>query len=135
MINKSKLHLSSDIELEKQNSNSKIEQNKTPSSDDNKIGQQEKNDNANKKPAVASTKTKTTVKKVDDPIVANFTVEGWPENKSRIATDYVNYDIKTAMLMPNQVFTSPDASKLKLIYFTAGCHLGMKIFLIFFNMI
>jgi len=110
VINKSKLHLSSDIELEKQNSNSKIDQNKTPSSDDNKIGQQEKDNNANKKPAVASTKTKTTVKKVDDPIVANFTVEGWPENKSRIATDYVNYDIKTAMLMPNQVFTSPDAS-------------------------
>ena len=117
MINKSKLHLSSDIELEKQNSNSKlVDQNKTPSSDDNKIGQQEKNDNANKKPAVASTKTKTTVKKVDDPIVANFTVEGWPENKSRIATDYVNYDIQTVMLMPNQVFTSPDASKLNLTY-------------------
>jgi len=111
VINKSKLHLSSDIELEKQNSNSKDQQNKAPSSDDNnKIGQQE-NTNANKKPAAAaSAKGKTTVKKVDDPIVANFTVDGWPENKSRIATDYVNYDIQTAMLMPNQVFTSPDAS-------------------------
>ena len=39
-----------------------------------------------------------------------FAVEGWPENKSRIATDYVNYEEQTAILEPNQVFSSPDTS-------------------------
>lgn len=53
---------------------------------------------------------KKVVKKVDDPIVANFSVEGWPVNKSRMATDYIDYQGQTAIISPKNTFASPFAS-------------------------
>ena len=40
----------------------------------------------------------------------DFLVDGWPENKSRIATDYVNYDEQTTLLEPDRTFRSPERS-------------------------
>lgn len=115
--------VSSDVELAKQNSvaaaSAVLNSVNSKTAEDDKISNKNP-ENANtelRKPAVAAAaaatvsekKTVKVVKKVDDPIVANFTVEGWPESKSRIATDYVNYDEQTAILQPNQVFLSPDA--------------------------
>ena len=123
MISKAKdKQVSSDVELAKQNSvaaaSAVLNSVNSKTADDDKISNKNP-ENANtelRKPeaaaaaaAVSEKKTVKVVKKVDDPIVANFTVEGWPESKSRIATDYVNYDEQTAILQPNQVFLSPDA--------------------------
>ena len=125
MISKSKdKQVSSDVELAKQNSvaaaSAVLNSVNSKTAEDDKISNKNP-ENANtelRKPAAAAAaaaatvsekKTVKVVKKVDDPIVANFTVEGWPESKSRIATDYVNYDEQTAILQPNQVFLSPDA--------------------------
>ena len=55
---------------------------------------------------------KVTKKVIDDPIFTNFTVEGWPASKSRIATDYIDYKSDTAILKPTEVFSSPLASKI-----------------------
>ena len=57
-----------------------------------------------KKPATTKTKTK-------DPIQKNFTVEGWPETKSRSAADYVNYNDETAILIPQRPFSSSSSGK------------------------
>ena len=124
MISKAKdKQVSSDVELAKQNSvaaaSAVLNSVNSKTAEDDKISNKNP-ENANtelRKPAAAAAaaatvsekKTVKVVKKVDDPIVANFTVEGWPESKSRIATDYVNYDEQTAILQPNQVFLSPDA--------------------------
>ena len=130
MISKAKdKQVSSDVELAKQNSvaaaSAVLNSVNSKTAEDDKISNKNP-ENANtelRKPAVASAaaaatvsekKTVKVVKKVDDPIVANFTVEGWPESKSRIATDYVNYDEQTAILQPNQVFLSPDAGMFHL---------------------
>jgi len=111
VINKAKLgQVSNDVELEKQNSATlKVDENKN---NDNNKKTQETNANSNNKkpPAANGKKVVKTVKKVDDPIDPTFTVEGWPENKSRIATDYVKYEENTAILEPNQVFSSPDTN-------------------------
>ena len=120
MISKAKdKQVSSDVELAKQNSVAAASA--VLNSVNSKTAEEDKTSNKNpenantelKKPAAAAAvsekKTVKVVKKVDDPIVANFTVEGWPESKSRIATDYVYYDEKTAILQPNKVFLSPDA--------------------------
>ena len=130
--------VSSDVELAKQNSvaaaSAVLNSVNSKTADDDKTSNKNP-ENANtelRKPeaaaaaaAVSEKKTVKVVKKVDDPIVANFTVEGWPESKSRIATDYVNYDEQTAILQPNQVFLSPDAGMfhnyLKLKLFCQFC--------------
>ena len=131
--------VSSDVELAKQNSvaaaSAVLNSVNSKTAEDDKISNKNP-ENANtelRKPAAAAAaaatvsekKTVKVVKKVDDPIVANFTVEGWPESKSRIATDYVNYDEQTAILQPNQVFLSSDAGMfhnyLKLKLFCQFC--------------
>ena len=143
MISKAKdKQVSSDVELAKQNSvaaaSAVLNSVNSKTADDDKTSNKNP-ENANtelRKPeaaaaaaAVSEKKTVKVVKKVDDPIVANFTVEGWPESKSRIATDYVNYDEQTAILQPNQVFLSPDAGMfhnyLKLEI--KSCGLGSRI--------
>ena len=139
MISKAKdKQVSSDVELAKQNSVAAASAvlnsvNSKTAEDDKTSNKNPENANTElRKPAVAAAaatasekKTVKVVKKVDDPIVANFTVEGWPESKSRIATDYVNYDEQTAILQPNQVFLSPDAGMfhnyLKLKLFCQFC--------------
>ena len=147
MISKAKdKQVSSDVELAKQNSvaaaSAVLNSVNSKTAEDDKISNKNP-ENANtelRKPAVAAAaaaatvsekKTVKVVKKVDDPIVANFTVEGWPESKSRIATDYVNYDEQTAILQPNQVFLSPDAGMfhnyLKLKLFCQLCKFLYKI--------
>ena len=50
-------------------------------------------------------------KTISDPVVANFTVDGWPISKSRMAPNYVNYDQESATLVPKKPFTSELASK------------------------
>ena len=135
--------VSSDVELAKQNSvaaaSAVLNSVNSKTADDDKTSNKNP-ENANtelRKPeaaaaaaAVSEKKTVKVVKKVDDPIVANFTVEGWPESKSRIATDYVNYDEQTAILQPNQVFLSPDAGMfhnyLKLKLFCQFCQFLYK---------
>ena len=67
-----------------------------------------KTNNANK---VETKKPATTKTKSKDPIQKNFTVEGWPENKSRSAEDYVNYNDQTAILIPQRPFSSSIAGK------------------------
>ena len=42
--------------------------------------------------------------------IFGFSVDGWPENKSRIATDYINYDEQTTLLEPDRTFRSPERS-------------------------
>ena len=132
MISKAKdKQVSSDVELAKQNSVAAASAvlnsvNSKTAEDDKTSNKNPENANTElRKPAAAAAaatvsekKTVKVVKKVDDPIVANFTVEGWPESKSRIATDYVNYDEQTAILQPNQVFLSPDAGMLFHKYLT-----------------
>ena len=144
MISKAKdKQVSSDVELAKQNSvaaaSAVLNSVNSKTADDDKTSNKNP-ENANtelRKPeaaaaaaAVSEKKTVKVVKKVDDPIVANFTVEGWPESKSRIATDYVNYDEQTAILQPNQVFLSPDAGMfhnyLKLKLFCQFCQFLYK---------
>ena len=50
-----------------------------------------------------------------------FTVEGWPESKSRSAEDYVNYVESTETLIPKRSFSSWNAgnnySRLSSIFF------------------
>ena len=48
----------------------------------------------------------------------NFTVEGWPETKSRSAEDYINYDnfSSTAILFPEMPFTSMESGTVLVIY-------------------
>ena len=41
--------------------------------------------------------------------LTKFTVEGWPESKSRSAENYVNYDEPTEILMPKRPFSSWNA--------------------------
>lgn len=60
---------------------------------------------------------KKVVKVVEDPILTNFTVDGWPVNKSRIATDYIHYETDTAVLTPTHPFASNFASMLKICYY------------------
>ena len=74
---------------------------------------------------------KKVVKKVDDPIVANFSVEGWPVNKSRMATDYIDYQGQTAIISPKNTFASPFASKL---FFSIWVRLENRVFPIFQNL-
>ena len=47
-----------------------------------------------------------------------ISVEGWPKNKSRMATDYVNYEEQTATIEPNQnqAFSNPDLGKKREMY-------------------
>lgn len=63
-----------------------------------------------KKEPISNAKKKV-VKVVEDPIMTNFTVDGWPINKSRIATDYIEYETNTAVLIPRNPFASTFASK------------------------
>ena len=48
----------------------------------------------------------------------NFTVEGWPETKSRSAEDYINYGnfSSTATLFPEMPFTSMESGTVLVIY-------------------
>jgi len=112
VISKAKLgQVSNDVDLEKQNSEtSKIDENKNKNDNNQKIQETNANSNNKKPPAANGKKVVKTVKKIDDPIDPTFTVEGWPENKSRIATDYVNYEEQTAILEPNQVYSSPESN-------------------------
>ncbi len=50
-------------------------------------------ENKKKKPSPAKTKKKKEVE-------SYFVVDGWPQNKSKIATDYVDYNKNTAILKP-----------------------------------
>ena len=43
-----------------------------------------------------------------------FTVEGWPESKSRSAENYVNYDEPTEILMPKRPFSSWNAGNIQM---------------------
>ena len=61
----------------------------------------------------SSSSKKVTQKTVSDPMVANFTVEGWPISKSRMAPNYVNYDEVSSLLVPTKPFTSDLASKFQ----------------------
>ena len=63
------------------------------------------NNNSKSKQKVSSKKA------ISDPVVANFTVDGWPISKSRMAPNYVNYDEESATLVPNKPFTSDLARK------------------------
>ena len=67
------------------------------------------NNNSKSKQKVSSKKA------ISDPVVANFTVDGWPISKSRMAPNYVNYDEESATLVPNKPFTSDLARKLKFL--------------------
>jgi beta-1,3-galactosyltransferase 1 len=49
---------------------------------------------------------KPTVAKLKSTDIQNFTVEGWPESKSRSAEDYVNYNEPTEILLPQKPFSS-----------------------------
>ena len=49
-------------------------------------------------------------------MVANFTVDGWPITKSRMAPNYVNYDEDSSLLLPKKPFTSELASKYRKIF-------------------
>lgn len=60
----------------------------------------------------SSSSKKVTQKTVSDPMVANFTVEGWPISKSRMAPNYVNYDEVSSLLVPTKPFTSDLANDL-----------------------
>ena len=59
----------------------------------------------------SSKKVSSTKKTISDPMVANFTVDGWPISKSRMAPNYVNYDEVSSLLVPKKPFTSDLASK------------------------
>ena len=59
----------------------------------------------------SKSRQKVTKKAISDPVVANFTVDGWPISKSRMAPNYVNYDEESATLVPKIPFTSSLASK------------------------
>jgi len=81
------------------NPNFKIDENHSDKIEDSIAKTNNANKVETKKPATTKTKTK-------DPIQKNFTVEGWPENKSRSAEDYVNYNDQTAILIPQRPFSS-----------------------------
>ena len=81
------------------NPNFKIDENHSDKIEDSIAKTNNANKVETKKPATTKTKTK-------DPIQKNFTVEGWPENKSRSAEDYVNYNDPTAILIPQTPFSS-----------------------------
>ena len=55
---------------------------------------------------------KPTVAKVKSTDIQNFTVDGWPESKSRSAEDYVNYSEPTEILLPQKPFSSASAGNL-----------------------
>ena len=86
------------------NPNFKIDENHSDKIEDSIAKTNNANKVETKKPATTKTKTK-------DPIQKNFTVEGWPENKSRSAEDYVNYNDQTAILIPQRPFSSSIAGK------------------------
>ena len=67
--------------------------------------------------AASSTSAKIKGKVSDELIVTNFTVDGWPINKSRIATDYIDYEASswTATLAPKTKFSSFLAGKLSIL--------------------
>lgn len=60
----------------------------------------------------SSKKVSSTKKTISDPMVANFTVDGWPISKSRMAPNYVNYDEVSSLLVPKKPFTSDLANDL-----------------------
>jgi len=60
----------------------------------------------------SKSRQKVTKKAISDPVVANFTVDGWPISKSRMAPNYVNYEEESATLVPKIPFTSSLASDL-----------------------
>jgi hypothetical protein len=64
------------------------------------------------KPPPAEWKKKAVVVK-KDPIIANFTVDGWPKDKSRHPTDYVNYTDNTANLIPVDHSTASGSKGIK----------------------
>ena len=89
------------------NPNFKIDENHSDKIEDSIA----KTNNANINNKVETKKPVTTKTKTKDPIQKNFTVEGWPENKSRSAEDYVNYNEQTAILIPQRPFSSSIAGK------------------------
>ena len=61
--------------------------------------------------AKVETKKPTVTRLKSTDIQSNFTVDGWPESKSRSAEDYVNYNEPTEILLPQKPFSSASAGK------------------------
>ena len=80
-------------------SNSKIEKGKQTAGNNNIIN------------AKVETKKPTVTRLKSTDIQSNFTVDGWPESKSRSAEDYVNYNEPTEILLPQKPFSSASAGK------------------------
>jgi len=86
---------------------------KNPKSDIQANNEMRNDENKETKTKINNAKTETkkpSTKK--ETVLQNFTVEGWPENKSRNAEDYVNYDQPTATLIPQKPFSSASSDDI-----------------------
>jgi hypothetical protein len=96
--------------------------------DQKKVDNSDKNTKSTKiikhvkvKPSPVKSKKKAVVVKKDT-IIANFTVNGWPKDKSRNPTDYVNYKDNTANLIP--VDHSTSSGSVPSLFFSKAGFLG-----------
>ena len=70
----------------------------------------------NKNAKVAKTTAEKAKTDAVDPVVANFTVDGWPMSKSRMAPHYIHYeDDATAILVPKEPYSSSIAGNFILL--------------------